>query len=775
MTTSVVVRRSEVGSRLQRPPRVAVAAYVVAGVLLAAYVATLFVRRDGQMWPVLDNWCVDAFELVVASLALARSLVHRPGRAFALVLGLGLLTWAIGDTLWTIEGSPPGPSTADVFYLLFYPLAYAAVVVLIRSEFRAASATVWVDGVIAGLGAAAVCAAFGLDTVIGSASGSPIDVVVNLAYPIGDLILLALVVGALAVVPGWPVRMLLVAAGCFVLAIGDTVYLLQSSTGSYQVGTPLDATWVIALLLLSACVWTPPGRPAPAGGPAAAGFLLPTAATAAAVTVLIVGNRVHVSGIALGLAVATLAVAGARRLLTHQEVQALAASKEHQAVTDDLTGLGNRRRFTNELAAAFVSLADSGGPDATLALLMIDLNHFKEINDSFGHPTGDSLLRQIGARISSVTRDDDLVARLGGDEFAVLLTGADVDFATEIARRITGAFEPLFGVERSSLKVGASIGIALAPAHATSADELVRCADVAMYRAKAARCAYDLYESAIDDGPTRLRLMQDLRVAIAEGGLTLCYQPQLDLRTGEITSLEALARWLHPELGMIPPDQFIPLAEDCGLMAPLTAFVLEHAIAQCAEWRRQGRSVTVAANLSTTNLLDTALPAQTAALLDRYDLPPEALVVEITETTVMADLVRSKEVIQNLHDIGVVVSIDDFGTGFSSLAYLSELAVSELKIDRIFTGRLTVDGVEGRDEAIVRSSIELAHTLGMRVVAEGVERSDHLTYLADGDCDIAQGYVISFPQPPEDVDFDAIYGRVAPMMSERSAVPTVRS
>jgi EAL domain-containing protein (putative c-di-GMP-specific phosphodiesterase class I) len=275
-----------------------------------------------------------------------------------------------------------------------------------------------------------------------------------------------------------------------------------------------------------------------------------------------------------------------------------------------------------------------------------------------------------------------------------------------IAEWITTEIEPPFDVEGSSLHVGASIGIALAPRHATDAIDLMRCADVAMYRAKAAHCPCDIYESALDDDADRLNLMEELQ-------------------TSGITTLEALLRWPHPKLGFVPPDQFISLAEDSGLMAVLTTFVVESAVPHRAEWRRAGHQVTVAVNLSTTNLLDTGLPDQIHDVLARNGLTTDSLVLEITESTVMADLNRSKEIIQTLSDSGLLVSIDDFGTGFSSLAYLGDLAVGEHKIDRMFTARLSIDGRDGRDEEIIRSFIELGHSLGLRVVAEGVERSDH--------------------------------------------------
>jgi diguanylate cyclase (GGDEF)-like protein len=764
------------GATARRTHPFVAAAYVVAGVLVATFAASLLLRPVGSSWTLVDNWGVDGMELVLAALCLARAGAHRPGRAVALAFGLGLTAWALGDVVWTLESlggaTPPTPSAADGFYLLFYPFAYLGVMLLIRGEVRSFRASAWLDGLVAGLGAAALCAAFVIDPILASATGSAAAVAVDLAYPLGDLILLALAVGALVIVPGWPRRLVLLVVGCLVMAIGDTVYLFQSAAGTYVVGTLLDATWIVALFLLSATVWQPVGSSRTDEREGQPGLLLPGVAAAASVGILVAGNWTHVSRLAVVLTVATLTVVAVRTLLARHEVAALTRTVRAQASTDHLTGLSNRRQLMGELERCFAGGAGDVGTDHGIALLMIDLDHFKEINDSFGHPTGDWLLQQIGPRLAEVTRAGDVVARLGGDEFAVLLTGADVAFATTVAQRITDAIAPAFVVENTSLHVGASIGIALAPEHASDATELMRCADVAMYRSKSARCAFDIYEPALDDGADRLQLMEDLRTAIDSDGLTLHYQPQIDLRTGRIATIEALLRWPHPTLGMIPPDQFIPVAEDSGLMGPLTTFVLERAVAQCAKWHASGHRVAVAVNLSTTNLLDTGLPAQITGLLGAAGLPTSALVLEITESTVMADLSRSKEVIQELSDAGLLVSIDDFGTGFSSLAYLSDLAVGELKIDRMFTGRLSVDGTDGRDEAIVRSSIELGHSLGLRVVAEGVERTDHFGFLAAAGCDVAQGYVISFPQPPEALDLDAIDRASAPMLPVPDAADT---
>ncbi len=609
-------------------PRTIALSYGLAALFLVIYIFTLLFRSPGQFWTFWDNWSVDAFEVTLALLCLGRYLYKRAGREVGLAMGLGLLAWSLGDVVFTIESrggaSPPTPSVADAFYLIMYPLAYLAVMLLIRSEIRSFKASIWLDGAVAGLGAAAIVSAFVFDTIIHSLSGSGPAVAVNLAYPIGDLILLACAVGALVIVPGWPVRLITLVAGCLVMAIGDTVYLFESAAGTYKSGTILDASWMTALFLLSLTVWQRVSVRRPGDEAPAPGFVLPAVAAASSVVIIFVGNWVHISGVALGLTVATLVLVGVRASLSRRELRDLTRANHHQAVTDELTGLGNRRMLAHELEALFAAPGRTWEPDETLALLMIDLDHFKEINDSFGHPTGDGLLRQIGPRLASVTRATDIVARLGGDEFAILLTGADVEFATAIAERITSDIEPPFDVGGSSLHVGASIGIALAPQHALSAIELMRCADVAMYRAKAAHSPYDIYESALDNGADRLNLMEDLRNALDNDGLMLHYQPQIDLRSGQITTLEALLRWPHPDLGFIPPDQFIPLAEDSGLMGALTSFVLERAVAQCARWRSDGHDVAVAVNLSTTNLLDSALPEQILETLGRYRVPTEA-------------------------------------------------------------------------------------------------------------------------------------------------------
>jgi diguanylate cyclase (GGDEF)-like protein len=454
-----------------------------------------------------------------------------------------------------------------------------------------------------------------------------------------------------------------------------------------------------------------------------------------------------ISWIAIGLATATLLAAGASLVFSLNDLRVLTESHRLQALSDELTGLGNRRHLLGVLDEFFSGRAAGTNDAGYLALLLLDLDHFKEINDSFGHPVGDEILKMLGPRLKSVLRNTDVLARLGGDEFGVLLSDADADYATAIAERLTTQIEQPFMLPVASLHVSVSIGIALAPSHGDHSAELLRCADIAMYRAKAAGSAFQIYEKILDDRLGHLRLAEDLRAVIASKGLRLYYQPQYELRTGKVVGVEALLRWPHAELGLISPDEFIPLAEEAGLMRPLTDLVLESALAQCAEWRATGRRIYVSVNLSATNLLDVGLPERIRFLLARHRLGSDALVLEVTETTMMGDRERAQEVIQELRHLGHVVSVDDFGTGFSSLAYLSDLAVSELKIDQALTRRLAAGDGE-RNRAIVRATIELGHSLGLRVVAEGVENAETYHLLASLGCDLAQGNFMCRPLPP---------------------------
>jgi len=483
------------------------------------------------------------------------------------------------------------------------------------------------------------------------------------------------------------------------------------------------------------------------------GFGLVGAAAASALLILFVGSVSHVASSALVLAAGTLALAGIRLGLSLTSLRRLTEERHTQAVTDQLTTLGNRRALF-ELLELLASEQEPGGAQPpSIAFLFVDLNRFKEVNDSFGHSVGDELLRQLGSRLNGSLRQTDLLVRLGGDEFAVALMNADADYGAAVAQRISGLLEEPFQLGSVRARIGASIGIAVLPDDTSDGQELLRCADLAMYRSKLEGKSYAIYSEELDGHQNRIGLVEDLRAAIDQRQLELYYQPQIELRSGEVIAVEALVRWNHPRLGNVPPLEFLPLAEDAELMGPLTDLVLDQALAQCASWRAEGRDVAVAVNVSTTNLLDPDFAANVGRRLRQQGLAPEALVVEITETTAITDFDACKRAIEQLQDMGLIVSVDDFGAGFTSLAYLSSLAVGELKLDRSFINGLAV-AREERNLALVRSTIDLAHALGLRVVAEGVEDEASLELLAQLRCDHAQGYLISRPQPADELALD---------------------
>lgn|GEM_PF-737442 len=426
--------------------------------------------------------------------------------------------------------------------------------------------------------------------------------------------------------------------------------------------------------------------------------------------------------------------------------KAEAALLEHQALHDALTDLPNRVLLRDRLQQAILIGQRERKP---LALLMMDLDRFKEVNDTLGHHCGDILLQQVGPRLTGILRATTTVARLGGDEFAILLPGADVDGATVVVQKVLKALDAPFSLEGQTVHIGASIGIALFPEHGCDADLLMQHADVAMYVAKQSGSGYALYASERDPhSARRLALTAGLRQAIQEDQLFLLYQPKIDLKTGRMIGVEALVRWRRPDLGVIPPDQFIPIAEQTGLIKPLTLWVLNTALDQCRAWRDQGREVRVAVNLSTRNLQDPQLSEQVLHSIKTHGVPPDLLELEITESILMADPPRAMEILSRLNERGVHFSIDDFGVGYSSLGYLKRLPVSAIKIDRSFVKNMTED--EG-DVTIVRSTIDLAHNLGRKVIAEGVENRQIREQLTLLGCDAAQGYYFSPPLPPADL------------------------
>ncbi len=438
----------------------------------------------------------------------------------------------------------------------------------------------------------------------------------------------------------------------------------------------------------------------------------------------------------LWLGLCQLMVAASRRLRQH------ARDNQRRAQHDELTGLPNRTLFADLARDAVVSARRRAG--GGVAVLLADLDRFKQVNDALGHHIGDQLLVAVGERLRDWVREGDTVARLGGDEFAVLLPEArGVDEAREVADRLLTVLRAPFLVDGIVLEMGASVGIACYPDHGKDATRLLQCADVAMYTAKVAHRTMT-YDAALDvNTPARLALYGELRRGIDEGQLTVHYQPRVEIETGRVIGAEALVRWQHPDRGLVQPDDFIPLAEQTGLIRPMTLWVLRTALHECVRWRAAGHELSVAVNLSVRSLLDDGLAAEVAELLDESGLPPSALELEITETTAMVDPGRSLVVLGELHALGLKLALDDYGTGHSSLAYLHELPVDTLKIDRSF---VTAMDTSSQDATIVRSTIDLARNLGLQVVAEGVETRNSWQTLTDLGCDSAQGYWLARPE-----------------------------
>lgn len=420
----------------------------------------------------------------------------------------------------------------------------------------------------------------------------------------------------------------------------------------------------------------------------------------------------------------------------------------HEATHDPLTDLPNRILLGDRLQQA---LHTAQREKEHLAVLILGFNDFKKVSNTLGRYDGDRLLKQVAARLQGATRESDTVARLTDDEFAILLPKTKhEDNAVQLAKKLLMAMELPFELDKLSLGLQSCIGIAKFPEHGSDADTLLQRADIAMYAAMKNKTDCITYDPKLDKhSPRRLTLMGELRQAINQDRLVLYYQPKVHLETGCIKEVEALVRWDHETHGIIGPDEFIPLAEQSGLIQPLTVWVLNEALEQCYKWHQAGVNITVSVNLSPQSLLDPELPDMIAGMLAAHDVPNSHLVLEITETAMMADMERTLEILTRLSHMGVSLSIDDFGTGFSSLSYLSKLPVSELKIDKSFVLEMAEDK---SNAVIVRTTIDLAHNLGLTVVAEGVETEELMQRLKEMKCDTLQGFYISRPISADDFD-----------------------
>jgi diguanylate cyclase (GGDEF)-like protein len=672
---------------------------------------------------------------VAAALAGLRLLSAKTDRLLWVLLTLGLVSTLAGGIVAALTGNHVDHTgLADVLWLAAYPPWYAALIVISRHYLGGAHRSFWLDGLLIGLASATYVAALFLDDLIGLDQAA---LIVNIAYPAADLALLGILFGTLLMIGRPSQQGLMLAVGLLFTLASDTLRTVGLANGQDEAGAAMAVCWSLGLLFLASASWArpAPGRVLPVGG----WWELTSPACIATLAggILVYDHFVRLPTAAILLAGATFACALARLVWTLREVRSLALHRR-EALTDDLTGLPNRRALFRELE---VLTAAGERSSRRLALLQLDLDGFKELNDTLGHHAGDDLLVAVSRRLEAVVPGT--LARLGGDEFAAIVPeGHD---ARDVAAAIGTALHAPLDIEGVGVAVNASVGIAHFPQDAQDARELARRADVAMYDAKRLGTVVAGYTAEHDEHSLdKLSLAADLRSAFDRDELWLAFQPQVDIATGRISGAEALIRWRHPTRGDVPPGVLLPIAERTGLMPRLTLWVLEHAVAQAAQWRRVGLDVRVGVNVSAIVLVDATLPDRIAETLSRHALTPDNLCVEVTEDAVMRDTSRAIAILERIKTSGVEISVDDFGTGQSSLEQLKNVPADELKLDRSFVLGMVDDP---QDAAIVGSVVGLGRALGLRVVAEGVETPQAWQRLADLGCDVAQGFGLARPMP----------------------------
>lgn len=700
----------------------------------------------------IRDWLTSAVYILVGLIVCWRAVRTMEARRSWAIFAFGVSVYGLGNVLWAawLEhlAEPPIPSICDGMWLTLYPACYVGIIGLARVRERRVPPRIWLDGLIAGLGVAAVGSAIVLRPVLASVSGDTAAVITEMAYPLCDLLLAALVVGVLAL-RGWRLDRMwaMLGSGFLALAAADCLYALQVAGGASAPSSATNLAYGIGVVLLALAAWQPGASVEADTVPGTAVLGIPAAFTLAALGLLIYDHFSRLDPLALMLAMLTLLAAFARTALAFRDVRGLAETRR-QALTDDLTSMPNRRHFLRHLRAGIIASRTSG---TSMALLLCDLDHFKELNDTLGHDAGDQLLCQVGERLRTVLRSSDTAARLGGDEFGVLLSDAcDTERAELVADKILEAIREPFPIKGLNLRVTASIGIALFPAHARDDEQLMQRADIAMYEAKTAQSGRVCYARERDKHSLeRLTLAGELSRALENGEIEAHYQPKADAGSRRIVGVEALVRWRHPTRGLIPPVEFVTVAEHAGLGRALTQRMLGLALTQLKAWREAGLDLHVAVNTTVADLQDTGFPEEVAALLAEHALPPDALVLEVTENMVLADPVRIGDVLARLGELGLGLSLDDFGTGYSSLTHLKALPVGEVKIDRSFVAKMTSDPV---DAAIVQATIQLAHSIGSRVVAEGIEDEATWSSLVANQCELVQGYALSKPLPAAELE-----------------------
>jgi diguanylate cyclase (GGDEF)-like protein len=711
------------------------------------------------------------FAAVCAGLA-ARSARDRQ-RAAWICLTVGLAGWALGEAIWAyyqlvlgMEESP-FPSVADVAYLLF-PVGACLALVLFPSGYSGQSRTrLLLDGLIIAGALFEICWVIVLQDVYEAGAASRFALGVSMAYPVTDIVVVAVALLVLVRArTGQRMTLALLTLGSVLNSVSDSAFVYLIAQDAYDSGNVIDVGWVASLLVLSMAALV--SRQAAhvekeqkAAVPSRASMWLPYLPLVPA-TVVCGPKFMPTAGLG-PIVVTTLFLVMAvllRQFCVVGENRRLLKMVSDQAFRDPLTGLANRALFHDRLTHAMQIHQRDRQP---VVVLSLDLDDFKLVNDSLGHPAGDALLVLAAERLLGCVRTGDTVARLGGDEFAILMEGM-TELSRLVAHRVMQAFDEPFIIDGHDLLLRPSVGLAVALADDVdiSADVLLKQVDVAMYSAKRSRTGgvhtFSPDMQLIDpreakgtgrrNGAGAVRLLGQLRHAIDHDGLSVVYQPKFDLRSGEIAGVEALVRWPHPELGMLGPDQFLPLVRQHGLMRAVTELVLARALDDAADWKARGLGVPVAINLFAPTLGSLDLPTKIADALAARGLGPGDLTVEITEDLFLDDFDRSRTVLERLRAHGVRIAIDDFGSGYSALCYLRDLPIDELKLDKQFIAPILMDA---KARAVVRAVVDLAHVLGVTTVAEGVENADTASRLREYGCDVVQGFHYSPPVGAEDI------------------------
>lgn len=753
---------------LRGTPRAAVATSSVVVLLLAAW---LFGQLPGTVVVAnLGMVACTAYAAVCAAVA-AKAATGR-WRSAWICWAIALSGWTVGEALWAyfelVTHEDPFPSPADVAYLMFPIFGCVALLQMPVGSAGQSRIRLFLDGLIVALSLFLLSWVTALDDVYAANQADRFGLALALLYPVTDLMIVAIALLVLVRADaGRRLPMSLVTAALLLITLSDSAFAWLTAEDAYATGHPVDLGWMVGAVTMGAAALLSRKSPAQTDNavqvPTQMSIWLPylpllVGGTVAAVLVL--------DGVLRGVVLMVLFAICIRQTLASWENRRLLRMVADQALRDPLTGLANSTLFNDRLAHAIQLRGRDGW---SVAVLSLDLNDFKVINDSLGHSAGNELLIKVAHRLQQCVRPGDTVARLGGDEFAVLLEHR-VDHSGEVAHRVVEAFDAPFTLDGHELLMRPSIGLAVAAVDDSdiSGDELFKRADAAMYVAKRARAggvheftpemalvypdAAELTSGTPSDGTgsgaAAVQLLGELRHAIERSELTIMYQPKFDLVSSRVVGAEALLRWPHRVHGMLSPAAFLPLVRRHGLMGAVTDLVLSTSLDDAARWAQEGIAVPVAVNLFAPSVADLELPGRISGVLATRGLPGAALIVEITEDLFLSDINRTRTVLQELRDHGVRVAVDDFGSGYSALSYLRELPIDEVKLDRGFIGPIVWDA---RAAVIVRAVVGLARVLGLTTVAEGVENAETAERLRAYQCDVAQGYYYSPPLSPVDM------------------------